>query len=464
MTFLNRLQNNGNNLNYIYFKLKFLGIDIGILDEYQDVLLKINSNSNRFNLVKVLLEQGVNHSSYNWDEIFHTVMFQDMERLQKVITIENINLRDERERTPFLLAVEIGSLEKAKLLYENGADPFLLSEGEKSALIDAVENNDVQMLKWLLSLGLEIDVDSYFLGTPIHFASEINSIESVEFLLSKNAKIEYSREYYSEGLEENTTSTYKAVNNAFNLKMARIFLAYGAELKDISYKARDELLQIEKRELETKVEVYHQQKKRVFGRANPELTNHQFWLDMIASGVVSYTPRAKYNDIDCPHPIWSYERYGRTITELKDGRIIEIGGEHEDYYDEDFMIYNDVVVYNRDKSIDIYSYPKEIFPPIDFHTATLVDDNIYIIGSLGYIENREDITPIYCLSINNFSIKKIVTTNHIGWISDHSSKHIDNTIVVTNGSIWDNEKLDLVQNNQTFILDLKNLSWKKKSL
>ena len=191
MTFLNQLKNNGNNLDYLYRQLKFLGIDADILDEYQDILLEINAKSNRFNMLKVLLAQGVNHSSCKWDEIFHTVMFQDIEMLEKMITIENINLRDERERTPFLLAVEIGSLEKARLLYENGADPFLLSKGAKSALINAVENNDVPMLKWLLSLGLDIDTSTYFLGTPIHVSSEINSMECVEYLLTKNAQIEY---------------------------------------------------------------------------------------------------------------------------------------------------------------------------------------------------------------------------------------------------------------------------------
>jgi len=191
MTFLNQLQNHGNGFKQLYFKLKFLGIDTDILDEYQDILLEINAKSNRFNMLKVLLAQGVNHSSCKWDEIFHTVMFQDIEMLEKMITIENINLRDERERTPFLLAVEIGSLEKAKLLYANGADPFLLSKGEKSSLIDAVENNDVPMLQWLLSLGLDIDTSTYFLGTPIHVSSEINSMECVEYLLTKNAQIEY---------------------------------------------------------------------------------------------------------------------------------------------------------------------------------------------------------------------------------------------------------------------------------
>src|SRR5262245_53013448 len=45
-----------------------------------------------------------------------------------------------------------------------------------------------------------------------------------------------------------------------------------------------------------------------------------------------------------PGPFWSWQRYGRTSTPLPDGRIIHIAGEHEDAYDTDFCIYNDIVV------------------------------------------------------------------------------------------------------------------------
>ena len=41
-------------------------------------------------------------------------------------------------------------------------------------------------------------------------------------------------------------------------------------------------------------------------------------------------------------PFWSFDRYGMSVTHLEDGRIILIGGEHEDYYDPYFFIYNDV--------------------------------------------------------------------------------------------------------------------------
>ena len=82
-------------------------------------------------------------------------------------------------------------------------------------------------------------------------------------------------------------------------------------------------------------------------------------------------------------PIWNFERMGSTRTPHPDGRMICIGGEHEDYYNPDFCIYNDDDVLDLDGSIEIYRYPKDHFPPTDFHTAILLGERVIIIGQLG---------------------------------------------------------------------------------
>jgi hypothetical protein len=81
-----------------------------------------------------------------------------------------------------------------------------------------------------------------------------------------------------------------------------------------------------------------------------------FWKYMVASGCSAYKARrlfdddedvfkdAKFEDIknqDWPFtPVWCFDRFGGTVTVLPDGRQVYIGGEHEDYYDPDFCIYN----------------------------------------------------------------------------------------------------------------------------
>ncbi len=51
-------------------------------------------------------------------------------------------------------------------------------------------------------------------------------------------------------------------------------------------------------------------------------------------------------------PVWCFERYGQSITCLPDGRFVQIGGEHEDSYDRDFCIYNDVFVHRPDGTFE----------------------------------------------------------------------------------------------------------------
>lgn len=157
---------------------------------------------------------------------------------------------------------------------------------------------------------------------------------------------------------------------------------------------------------------------------------------------------------------------GATQTELADGRIIHIGGEHEDFYDPDFNIYNDVVVSLPDEEIEIYGYPKEIFPPTDFHTATLVGDQIIIIGGLGYVDaGQSEFTPVYSLNTSNYRVSKIETSGVMpGWIYEHcaqvGSPHV---IIIRDGQVIEEAagKQRYRQNLEDYSLDLKSGIWRR---
>ncbi|KAF8978121.1 hypothetical protein BGZ46_006822 [Entomortierella lignicola] len=191
---------------------------------------------------------------------------------------------------------------------------------------------------------------------------------------------------------------------------------------------------------------------KTYGTANPSIMDNPFWKHMIAKGGSSFTVRETFDNkknlheddrvprgdrsevtVQSPSPVWCFDRFGATLTELPDGRHVYIGGEHEDYYDPDFCIYNDVVVIAKqpkfniykssDKNTDegddlgrdshessieskkdgnknaesesdeettvfhvprprvaspeditIYGYPIDVFPPTDFHTSTYFCD------------------------------------------------------------------------------------------
>ncbi len=74
--------------------------------------------------------------------------------------------------------------------------------------------------------------------------------------------------------------------------------------------------------------------------------NNPFWLSQVGpQGLCAWDARKTIVNAEDPFansegPVWCFFRLGVTRTELSDGRIICIGGEHKDRYDPDFCIYN----------------------------------------------------------------------------------------------------------------------------
>jgi hypothetical protein len=213
-------------------------------------------------------------------------------------------------------------------------------------------------------------------------------------------------------------------------------------------------------------ETFDQQRRPRFGTANPERMQLAFWEWMIRGhytpppddgcvlgrlgmmmreGILksAYGPYRARDLFQVPlnrddGPIWTFDRMGSTRTELPDGRVVCVGGEHEDYYDPDFCIYNDVVVFAPDDRIEIYGYPREVFPATDFHTASLVGKRVMLIGCLGYPDDRRpDHTPVYALDTDGYRIAPVDTTGPApGWLFKHEAAvGADGVITVKGGEV-----------------------------
>jgi hypothetical protein len=163
-----------------------------------------------------------------------------------------------------------------------------------------------------------------------------------------------------------------------------------------------------------------------------------------------------------PGPFWSWQRFGRTSTALPDGRVIHIAGEHEDGYDPDFCIYNDVVVRYAGGRREFFLYPKDAFPPTDFHTATLVGSKIVLIGSLSYGDlRRPGETQVLTLDILNLRIERVATTGESpGWLSRHIAEKTGETrILVAGGEVLTADAC--APNPGVFELDLSTMTWRR---
>jgi hypothetical protein len=204
-----------------------------------------------------------------------------------------------------------------------------------------------------------------------------------------------------------------------------------------------------------------------FGNANPQKIKSKVWEWLVRSKLSAYASRQKINDpsLLVGGPTWSFDRFGQSVTKLPDGRTIYIAGEHEDFYDSDFYIYNDIVVAHPDGTIDFYCYRKSDFPPTDFHTATVVDEIIVIIGSLGYLGERNwNETPVYLLRLDNFEIHKAESSGTFpGWIHGHIATLSEDklSIVVTKGKVQTDNGYSLRENIDDWQLHLDDWRWER---
>lgn len=161
--------------------------------------------------------------------------------------------------------------------------------------------------------------------------------------------------------------------------------------------------------------------------------------------------------------MWCFDRFGKSETRLPDGRVVHIGGEHEDSYDPNFCIYNDVTTISGDGKIAINGYPQSVFPPTDFHTATTVGSTIIVIGNLGYPEHRVvGSTPVFRVAMDSLGIDRVDTIGEApGWIHEHSAVLVDNAsaIVVCGGVIWRGDALSMIENIDSWSLDIAKARW-----
>jgi hypothetical protein len=156
---------------------------------------------------------------------------------------------------------------------------------------------------------------------------------------------------------------------------------------------------------------------------------------------------------------------GQTRTELADGRVVCVGGEHEDYYDPDFCIYNDVVVLGPADHVEI-GYPREVFPPTDFHTASLVGNRLVIVGCLGHAaDRRPGHTPVYSLDLADYSIAEVPTAGEApGWLFEHAADvSPDGVITIWGGQVIEERDggQQFRRNVEEFALDTQSWAWRR---
>jgi ankyrin repeat protein len=436
------------------------GVKLSSVTSYGESALRVLSRFGRFDGVKLLLEAGADEEQLQWTPLIRAVALGSIDDVKSLIASGvDLEARDCWSRTAWLVAIQTGDLAKAILLRESGADENARGRCGKPPLFYAIENLHVAMLQWLIETGVGIDQTDEFGTLPLAEASKTGDPRIVDLLLTAGAKVD----------ESNHGQT--ALSYAGSRDVAERLLEAGADPRFLSAEGRRMLLGLEADSDEALLDIsaseYRSGRARRFGRQNPERIVEPFWLGMIRSGISGYQAAQLFHDEAETRdgPVWCAQRFGQSITFLPDGRIVQIGGEHEDFYDPDFCIYNDVFVHEPGGAIQIFCYPESVFPPTDFHTATLIGDQIFLIGSLGYQGSRQfGTTPVARLDTNTFQIERLLTSGDMpGWISRHRAILLTADEIAVEGGIILKQSGDdelHLENDRRFVLDTRRCVWR----
>lgn len=439
------------------------GVASSAVSDDRESALRVLSSVGRYDAVRMLLEAGADEAHLGWSPLIRAVALGSLADVEELLDRgASLETTDGSGRTAWLVAALVGSLEKARLLRARGADVGARCRIGRCALLLAVQGGHAAMLRWLLDLGLDPERSDDHGSTPLKLAVEQDREPALSVLLA--AGVDLERKWCG----------VTPLGVARSAGVVRLLLEAGADPRHLQDEGKRALLGLSPDPdidaLECSVAEYRRGHTRRFGTRNATPMDDPFWVSMVRAGVPAYAAQKWFEGAmaTCHGPVWCAQRFGQSVTLLPDGRIVLIGGEHEDYYDAEFCIYNDVFVHHPDGRIQIFGYPEEIFPPTDFHTATLIGDHVYVIGSVGYQGTRRyGQTPVFRLETDTFRMERLQTTGPApGWLYRHRATPVGSAEIRVAGgkvaTLAGEEERDIA-NRATFMLDTRRRSWRVES-
>lgn len=143
----------------------------------------------QFKILKKILDDGGDRELLKWSELMWQIVYGTLDDVRELFTNRNYSLSDtdSNGRTAWLLCALNGDVNKAKLLLKHGAKIHACGPTGESALHAAMKNDHVQMVRWLLSIGLDIEQIEICNSTPLIIAAEQNAVNSMKVLLEAGA-------------------------------------------------------------------------------------------------------------------------------------------------------------------------------------------------------------------------------------------------------------------------------------
>lgn len=405
----------------------------------------------------LLIELGAEAERVGFSKLHHAVRYGAMAEVAPLIGTFDILWRSFDANSVLQEAIMARKPDVVAVLLDHVGKQGRIAEGEVSICCSiAASQGDPALLRPFLEHGVHPDealdatletFDTHMLRTLLEQGADVHQISDILMFHDNPLKV----------LDEDGQPAI--------IHYVRALLEAGWSVDDLDEYEQDQIRFVTEAYLIPQQDIsapgFLDPAEKCAGTANPEERSLPYYLEMLRTGESSYLARQRMPDL--PRAVWTADRFGQSTTRLPDGRWVQIGGEHEDYYDMDFVIFSDVVVHGPDKDVRVFFYPASIFPPTDFHTASLLEDAIWIIGGLGYMGDRRDgVTPVYRLDLTDFSMSRIETSGDApGWISRHTAELDGAAIKVSGGKVpTGNQYCDL---SGAYCLDTRTGKWTRQS-
>jgi ankyrin repeat protein len=170
-----------------------------------------------FKAIRRLLKAGGNPQVLLWTPLMLAIAVGTIDDVRRELQDEpDLYLEDCHHRTAWLLACAVGDVHKARLLREHGAELDIRS------IEWAVRANHVNMLRWLLWLGLKPESSGGYESNALILASGWGATDCVRLLLKIGMDVNIEGDF---GL--------KPINDAANADVARLLVNAGADIDNI---------------------------------------------------------------------------------------------------------------------------------------------------------------------------------------------------------------------------------------
>jgi ankyrin repeat protein len=189
-------------------------------------ILSIASHVSDWTTVRLMLELGASPKPLEWRPLMNSVILGDVEDIKRElidVDLQDLHARDHWSRTPWLLAVCSGDIEKATLLRTAGASLDDRGRGEETCLQCALLSGNIEMLRFLLDVGFDVNLTDDRGRSALMHAAEEDSVSSVRLLLENGADVDAINHIND-----------KAISYAKSVDVVRLLVDSGA---DINYRS-----------------------------------------------------------------------------------------------------------------------------------------------------------------------------------------------------------------------------------